>query len=95
MANPVAQSIRVRGGVVDRGAAVTSLILQEGGVCGVRIGSEEIRSAHVILAAHWAPAKKLLNDAFGPQKWNERMLTLPTMPAATLQMDLEARPSTA
>lgn len=42
-----------------------------------------------------APAQKLLNDAFGPQKWNERMLTLPTMPAATLQMDLEARPSTA
>lgn len=53
MANPIAESIRMRGGVVDRGAAVTSLIVQEGGVCGVRVGSEEIRSAHVILAAHW------------------------------------------
>lgn len=41
MANPIAESIRMRGGVVDRGAAVTSLIVQEGGVCGVRVGSEE------------------------------------------------------
>lgn len=89
VADPIAGRIRELGGTVETNAAVEALIVADGAVRGVKVGGETVRAADVVLAASLAPAQALVEGAFGRQAWNETMLRLPTMPAATLQMELD------
>jgi 15-cis-phytoene desaturase len=89
LADPIAAAITRSGSHVERNAAVTSLLVEDGAVHGVRIGARRIRAGEVILAASLASAQKLVGEAFGRQQWNRRLLDLPTMPAATIQLELE------
>jgi 15-cis-phytoene desaturase len=92
LADPIGEAITRSGSHVERNAAVTSLLVEDGAVHGVRIGGRRIRADEVILAASLASAQKLVGEAFGRQRWNRRLLDLPTMPAATIQLELERPP---
>lgn len=88
MAEPIAQRIRALGGKVDTVSAVTSLIVRRDRVEGVAIGDREVPAREVVLATSLAPAQKLIRNAFGRESWNQDMLSLKTMPSATLQLEL-------
>jgi 15-cis-phytoene desaturase len=86
--HPIAQAIRHRGGRVETNAPVEHLIYDDGKVVGVVRGGMEIRSREVVLATSLKPAQDILHrskivDGF------EHMFALPTMPAVTIQMELE------
>lgn len=89
MAAPIAAAVVRNGGAVRTGAKVTRLLTENGRVTGVEIGRERIAADHVVLAASLAPAQRLLRPAFGSHPWFEPMLRLPTMPAVTIQFELD------
>jgi len=92
LADPIADAIRARGCRVRPGMPVERLIVEEGRVAGVVAGGEELRAPETVLATSLAPAQRLVRAAFGETQWNRDMLALPSMPAATLQMEL-SRPA--
>jgi 15-cis-phytoene desaturase len=92
MAAPIAAAIERRGGRVRTRAQVTRLLAEGGRVIGVELGVERIGAEHVVLATSLGPAQRLLRPAFGGHPWFQPMLRLPSMPAVTLQMELD-RPS--
>jgi 15-cis-phytoene desaturase len=95
MAGPVAAAIVRQGGEVRTRSKVTRLLTEGGRVTGVEVGGakgQRIAADHVVLAASLAPAQELLRPAFGGHPWFQPMLRLPTMPAVTVQMELD-RPS--
>ena len=53
------------------------------------MNDEEVRSSHVVLATSLAPAQQLIGNAFEGEQWFEPMLELPSMPAVTLQIELD------
>ena len=93
MAAPLAAAIVQRGGEVRTRAKVTRLLTRNGRVTGVEVGGgERIAAEHVVLAASLAPAQQLVRQALGGHPWFEPMLRLPSMPAVTIQLELD-RPS--
>ncbi|MBB2974359.1 FAD-dependent oxidoreductase [Mesorhizobium sp. RMAD-H1] len=89
MADPIAERIRALGGTVQTAATVTSLVVRGDRVVGITVRDREITAKEVVLATSLAPAQELVRKAFGIQSWNEGMLSLKTMPSATLQLELE------
>ena len=89
MAAPVASAIVRKGGEVRTRARVTRLLTQNGRVTGVEVGGERIAARHVVLAASLAPAQQLIEQVFGQHPWFHPMLRLPSMPAVTIQMELD------
>src|ERR1700709_156211 len=92
LAAPSAAAIESRGGRVRTRAGVTRLLAEGGRVSGVEVGGEWIGAEHVVVATSLAPAQQLLRPAFGGHPWFQPMLRLPSMPAVTIQMELD-RPS--
>jgi len=92
MAAPIAAAIVRNGGEVWTRARVTRLLTGGGRVTGVEVSGQRIAADHVVLAASLAPAQRLLRPAFGNHPWFRPMLRLPSMPAVTIQMELD-RPS--
>ncbi|HVF61516.1 MAG TPA: FAD-dependent oxidoreductase [Thermoanaerobaculia bacterium] len=93
LAAPLAAAIVQRGGEVRTRAKVTRLLTRNGRVTGVEIGGgERIAAEHVVLAASLAPAQQLVRQAFGGHSWFEPMLRLPSMPAVTIQLELDVPP---
>jgi len=89
MAAPVAAAIERQGGAVRTRARVTRLLTGGGRVSGVEIGGQRIDAEHVVLATSLAPAQQLLRPALGGHPWFQPMLRLPSMPAVTIQMELD------
>lgn len=89
MTDPLAEAIRARGGEVLTSAPVEELLVENGRVVGVRAAGVEHRARHVVLAASIRAAQELVRAKFGGAEWAERFLKLPTMPAVTLQLELE------
>ena len=89
MAGPLAQAIIQRGGEVRTNAGVERLIVEGGRVAGVQLGTGELRAPHVVLATSILPAQRLVRDCFAGEPWCQPMLQLPSMPAVTLQMELD------
>ncbi len=87
LANPIAQSIRQRGGRVETSTPVDSLIYTNGKVVGVVLGGMEVRSSHVILATSLKPAQDILQRS-GIHDGFDHLFALPTMPAVTIQIEL-------
>jgi 15-cis-phytoene desaturase len=92
MAGPVAAAIERNGGAVRTRAEVTRLVMENGRVSGVEVRGQRIGAEHVVVAASLAPAQKILGPAVGHHPWFQPMLRLPSMPAVTIQMELD-RPS--
>lgn len=92
MSAPIAAAIVRNGGEVRTRAKVTRLLTEGNRVTGVEVGSRRIAADHVVLAASLAPAQELLRPAFGHHPWFQPLLRLPSMPAVTIQMELD-RPS--
>jgi 15-cis-phytoene desaturase len=58
-------------------------------VIGATVNGERIEADHVVLATSLAPAQRLIRPAFGEHRWFQKMLSLPSMPAVTLQIELD------
>jgi 15-cis-phytoene desaturase len=89
MTDPLAEAIRRRGGEVLTGRRVDELLLEDHAVTGVRVGEEIIPARHVVLASSICATKDLLRPHFEASAWCEPLFRLPTMPAVTLQLELD------
>ena len=92
MAGPIAAAIVRHGGEVRTRAPVTRLLTDGRRVHGVESAGERIAADHVVLATSLAPAQELIRPACGHHPWFQPMLRLPSMPAVTIQHELD-RPS--
>jgi 15-cis-phytoene desaturase len=90
MAEPIATHLRLRGTEVRVNAPVTDFILDRERVAGVVAAGEAIRAGHVVLAVPLDVAQKLARPHWANHAWFQPMLSLRTMPAATLQIELDA-----
>lgn len=89
MAAPIAAAIVRNGGEVRTRAEVTRLLTDGSRVSGVEVAGERIAADHVVLAASLAPAQRLVRQTFGHHPWFQPMLRLPSMPAVTIQIELD------
>jgi 15-cis-phytoene desaturase len=87
--NPIASAFQRRGGQIWVRAPATHLLLESNRVAGVEVDGREIRAPQVVLATSLAPAQALLREAFAGHPWFEPMLQLPSMPAVTMQIELD------
>lgn len=90
MADPIAHAIEKHGGTVRRGVEIAELMVRESVVVGVRDhqGTEHLCD-HVVLATSLAPAQKILAQAFPSHPAFESLQRLDSMPAITVQLDLD------
>jgi 15-cis-phytoene desaturase len=89
MAAPIAAAVCRQGGEVRTHAPVTRLLTDGQRVSGVESAGEQITANHVVLATSLAPAQQLIGQAFGHHPWFQPMLRLPSMPAVTIQLELD------
>jgi 15-cis-phytoene desaturase len=89
MADPLAAAIRKRGGEVITSSPVESLLLNNGRVTGVRVGTESYFARHVVLASSLRATQRLLRPHFSGQDWARTLLDLGTMPGITIQLELD------
>lgn len=89
MCDPIARAIETRGGVVRRDAEVSDLLVEKGVVKGAVVASKEVAANQVILAASLGSAQDLLRSHVATHSWFQPMLSLATMPAVTVQMELD------
>jgi 15-cis-phytoene desaturase len=92
MCAPVARGIEERGGEVRTGSEVDALVVRDGRVAGVTVGGETVTCDHVVVATSLEPAQRLLRPAFADHPWFGPMLSMPTTPSVTVQLELD-RPS--
>ena len=88
MCGPIGVAMTAKGANVRSEAEVERLIVEDGRVRGVVVGGERIEADHVVLATSLAPAQRLIRDGLGDHPAFRKMLTLATMPAVTLQIEL-------
>jgi 15-cis-phytoene desaturase len=93
MMKPLAEAIIQRGGEVRLDSPVDQLVVENGKVLGVMVHNKKIFADHVVVATSLIHAQKLVGEAFGENSAFKDMLALPTMPAISLQIDLDS-PST-
>jgi 15-cis-phytoene desaturase len=91
MANPIADYIRRKGGVVVHSAPVTRLINKANKIVGVEVNGDEYLADHTILATSLHPAQQLLKSAFPDHPHFRNMYRLKTMPSVTIQFELNER----
>lgn len=94
MCAPIADAITERGGEVRTGARVEGLVVRDGVVAGVTVGGQPVDADHVVVATSIDPAQRLLRPAFADHPWFRPMLSLPTTPSVTVQLELD-RPAMA
>lgn len=88
MINPIAETIRKKGGTILTGKKATSFILDRGAVTGVATDDELFRAPAVVLATSLRPAQELIKSAFANHAWFKPMLDLRTVPVVTFQCEL-------
>ncbi|WP_243355227.1 hydroxysqualene dehydroxylase [Bacillus litorisediminis] len=89
MCQPIADKIMELGGSIELGVNVVDVLTdEEGKVIGVLTDKgKEFKGKHVVIAASLAGAKQIL-ERFKNEPSFENFFKLPTMPAATLQIEL-------
>lgn len=90
MTGPVAAAVERQGGEIRTGVEVQELVAADGAVTGVQTAQGTVSAGQLVLATSLAPAQKLLGAAFGGHPWFQPMLALPTTPAVTVQLELDA-----
>jgi 15-cis-phytoene desaturase len=91
MASPLADAITRRGGTVRTDCPVRRLLLEGDRVVGVETDRGHLLSSHVVLAASLHAAQRLVGQGLASHPWFQPMLQLPSMPAVTVQMELDCR----
>jgi 15-cis-phytoene desaturase len=89
MCQPIADAIVARGGEIRLDMEVERLAVEDGHVRGVYVNGELIKGQDVIVATSLGPAKRLVNAAFPDHPAFRKMMSLETMPAVTLQIELD------
>ncbi len=89
MCDPIAQAVRARGGQVRTNAPVESLNVRDGRATGVVADGETIEAEQVVLATSIEPAQRLLGAPFADHPWFSPMLSMPTTPSVTVQLELD------
>jgi 15-cis-phytoene desaturase len=89
MCRPIADAIVEKGAEVRLDVEVERLAVEDGRVRGVYVNDELIAANHVIVATSLGPAKRLVGEAFGDHPAFRKMMRLETMPAVTLQIELD------
>lgn len=90
MCQPIADQIKKKGGRVKTKCSVENLAYENGRVIGVELKNGDIvKSEHVILATTLLVAKQIITPSLEEHQWFHKMLNLPTMDAATIQIDLD------
>lgn len=89
MMDPLAEAIRARNGIVVTSAPVENLLLEGERVVGVRAADVVHQARHVVLASSVKATQRLMAPHFSSQPWFEMFNQLSTMPAVTLQLELE------
>jgi 15-cis-phytoene desaturase len=89
MIRPVAASVEAKGGRVRTNARVARLAVESGRVVGVEVGGGVVRAGHVVLAAALRPAQELVRSALPDHPWFGPMLSLGTLSAVTIQLELD------
>jgi 15-cis-phytoene desaturase len=89
MMEPLAEAIRARRGTVLTSAPVEELLVENARVVGVRAAGVTHRARHVVVASSIRATQALLRPHFGGEEWVQPLMSLPTMPAVTLQLELE------
>lgn len=88
MANPIVNKIREQGGDFLFGEPVKEVIMEDGGVVGVRTkGENEYLAKTTVIAATLPAAKNILAPARNRIELN-RLFNLPCMSACTMQLEL-------
>lgn len=89
MCQPMADFIEKRNGIVKTAHKVKELQMDDHKITGVKMDDGRIyKGKHIALATTLHSAKQLLAPKFGDHPWFQDMLKLPTMPAATFQLEL-------
>jgi 15-cis-phytoene desaturase len=89
MIRPIANAVEGLGGRVRTNARVTRLAVESGRVVGVESGHEVVPADRVVLAVALRPAQDLIRAALPGHPWFAPMLSLGTLSAVTIQMDLD------
>ncbi len=89
MTEPLAEAIRARHGTVLTNAPVERLLVENERVVGVVAAGVTYRARHVVLASSLQATQRLVAAPFADAAWTEPLRRLPTMPAVTLQLELE------
>src|SRR5437773_8133283 len=92
MAEPIAETIRKRGGEVLTGIPVDNILFDDGKVNGVSAKGQKYEAARIVLATQIAPAKKILGASrgvpFDPEL--EKLMSLPDMSGIAVQLELDS-----
>jgi 15-cis-phytoene desaturase len=89
MAIPMADYITEKGGEVLLGKKVTHLVFDGNKVDGIYLGDEKINASQTVLATELGAAKRIINNSRLEDKFFKNMISLPTMPAVTVQIELD------
>ncbi|MBW3614119.1 MAG: FAD-dependent oxidoreductase [Actinobacteria bacterium] len=89
MCDPIANGIAERGGEVRTGMQVEGLVVRDEVVAGVMVGGETVDADHVVVATSIEPAQRLLGDVLSDHPWFQPMLSMPTTPSVTVQLELD------
>lgn len=89
MAAPLAEAIMRNGGSVRTNAAAERLVIDEGRVEGVELKGERLTASHVVVATSLDAAQRLIAAAIPDHPWFAPMLRLPSMPAVSIQIELD------
>lgn len=89
MCGPIADALKQKDATITTNAPVERLLVADGRVAGVVVNGEEIAADHVVLATGLAPAQRLIRDALRDHRGFKKMMSLPTIPAVTLQIELD------
>lgn len=90
MCRPIADAIKREGGEVRTGVRVSALDVTRGRLTGVNTDAGRVKADHVVLATHLGSAQRLLRRRFAEHPWFAPVLSLPTSPSATVQLELDA-----
>jgi 15-cis-phytoene desaturase len=89
MMQPMANYIKDRGGTIQTNANVTELLIEECKVQGLKVGKKTINADNIIIATSLASAQEILKKHTRNTKDFSHILSLPSMPAVTFQIELK------
>lgn len=84
---PIAHAIERLGGTVETDAVAETLIIEDGCVRGVVVNGDELFAENTIVATSFGAAKVLLDPFYG-QEWFSSWLSVPSVSAITIQIEL-------
>jgi 15-cis-phytoene desaturase len=90
MAEPIAANLRQRGAEIRVSSPISELLVENGQVTGVVANGESLHARHVVLAVALDTAQRLISPHWAEHPWFQPMLSLRSMAAATLQIELDA-----